>query len=120
MNDLSIYNTFDCTNLGIGEGKNNTALLVSAMGNVAYSQDSGVQTYIYPAKMCEELDFGGYTDWFLPSYDELQILYEKQAIIGFVDTMPGTAYYWSSSENYLTTSSAYNINFIDGTSTNRA
>jgi hypothetical protein len=69
--------------------------------------------------MCEELDFGGYTDWFLPNYDELQILYEKQAIIGFVDTMPGTALYWSSTEDETITSSAYNINFTDGNSTKR-
>ena len=51
----------------------------------------------YAAKACEDLNtssYLGYTDWYLPSSEELTLLYDgKEAIGGFSDT-----YYWSSKE----------------------
>lgn len=38
----------------------------------------------------------GYTDWFVPSFNELKILMQNQAYIG---TALSPTYYWSSSEN---------------------
>ena len=54
------------------------------------------------AKVCDDyaIIVGGvtYDDWFLPSKDELYKLYlNKDKIGGFTD-----AWYWSSSENWLT------------------
>jgi hypothetical protein len=46
------------------------------------------------AYLCAHLVEGGYSDWYLPSEDELNKLYlNRTAIGGFVG-----AYYWSSSE----------------------
>jgi len=47
-----------------------------------------------PAKVCDDLYFNGYTDWFLPSLDELrEMQLQKQAIGSFSDWL-----YWSSTE----------------------
>ena len=54
----------------------------------------------------------GYSDWFLPSQDELNTLYQQKDIVGgFVNSL-----YWSSSEiNNLT---AVATDFNDGTQSN--
>ena len=47
------------------------------------------------ARLCGDLVLGGYSDWFLPSRDELYQMYlNKFAIGGFAND-----YYWSSSEH---------------------
>lgn len=46
------------------------------------------------AAVCRDATHGGYADWFLPSKDELNLIYgQKGAIGGFA-----TGTYWSSSE----------------------
>jgi hypothetical protein len=46
------------------------------------------------AQACADLELNGYSDWFLPSLNELQQLYTNRAVIGgFVNYQ-----YWSSSE----------------------
>ncbi len=72
------------TGTGIGTGLANTNAIISSQGN------SGS----YAAKICRDYRGGGYTDWFLPSRDELiQLFINKSVIGGFA-----TGHYWSSSE----------------------
>jgi hypothetical protein len=53
------------------------------------------------ASACLDLSYGGYSDWYLPSRDELTILYQNRAAIGgFANANfgGGFEYYWSSTE----------------------
>ena len=72
------------TKTDIGEGKNNTDLL----------KEAGIDTFP-AAKVCVEYNGGGKTDWFLPSKDELNLIYEnlaKNNLIEFYEE-----HYWTSS-----------------------
>ena len=67
----------------IGTGNQNTIDIMA-----------GCATAGIAARICGDLVEGGYSDWYLPSKDELNQLYiNKTAIGGF-----RTSYYWSSSE----------------------
>ena len=77
--------------LSIGTGKLNTETIVARFGNnEPYKNNSA-----YAAKLCDENDSGGFDDWFLPSKDELYMMYslKLKGVGGFSDD-----YYWSSSE----------------------
>ena len=51
------------------------------------------------ALLCDRLEEGGCTEWYLPSRDELSMLYASQAAIGgFVTEWSAGSAYWSSSE----------------------
>jgi hypothetical protein len=67
--------------LGFGYANTNTIVSVQGGGN-------------YAAKICYDLVENGYSDWYLPSLDELNKLYiNKASIGGFAND-----YYWSSTE----------------------
>jgi len=72
--------------------------------------ETGCTTSDTAADICANLSLGGYNDWFLPSKDELNLMYENLKIFG-VGGFAGDGY-WSSSEsdaNY-----AWDRNFNDG------
>jgi len=74
------------TGINLGTGFLNTNKIITSQGN----------TGSYAAKLCRDYTGGGYTDWYLPSKDELNKLYINRAAIGgFANT---DANYWSSSE----------------------
>lgn len=68
----------------LGTGNQNTSQIV------AVCLTAGIA-----ARICYDLELGGYNDWYLPSDEELNKLYlNKVAIGGFTST-----YYWSSTEH---------------------
>lgn len=96
------YITTGATAIALGTGLNNTNLIITKQGN----------TGAYAAKLCRDYRGGGYTDWFLPSKDELNILYLNKTLIGGFSTY----YYWSSTEE--NNSYAWHQRFSDGNTTN--
>jgi hypothetical protein len=73
--------------IGYGTGKQNTINIIAHYGDA---------TDDYAAKLCDDLSYGGYNDWFLPSSYELGAMYTnlyKSGIGGF-----SAEPYWSSSE----------------------
>ena len=74
------------TQLTVGSGEANTSLIVAGCIEVSF-----------PAKICNDLVSGGQTDWFLPSRDELNLMYKNLHTNnqGNFDT---SSAYWSSTE----------------------
>ena len=80
----------DATSLAIGSGNANTNKIVAAYG-----------TGNYAAKLCSDLVLGGYSDWYLPSIEELVKLYDNRSLIGGFTG----GWYWSSTEDVPSNSS---------------
>jgi hypothetical protein len=83
----------------IGTGNSNTNTIVNVYGNGTYA-----------AKLCFDLVLNGYSDWYLPSRNEMsKMILNKNAIGGF-----SSANYWSSSE--FDSLNAYYSNFTSNNS----
>lgn len=85
------------TETGIGTGKSNTEALVKAMG------DTDTTKAEYAAKACDtysiEVDGVTYDDWFLPSKDELNLMYKKLYTNG-LGSLKNSDYLSSSEHSY--------------------
>jgi hypothetical protein len=102
------YVTTGATGTAIGTGADNTTTIISVQGATETS---------YAAGLARAYTGGGYTDWFLPSKDELNKMYTNRATINTTAAANSGSdfannYYWSSSEidNYF----AWFQNFNDG------
>ena len=91
--------------LHIGSGNQNTIDIMAGCSEVGIA-----------ARLCGDLELGGYSDWFLPSQYELTYLYLNLANSAPIGGAPngGFAYgkYWSSTETFG--SYAVYINFAGG------
>jgi hypothetical protein len=99
--DLDPFEQTNATDRAIGTGKLNTGKIVSILktGNGKYA-----------AKQSNDLVLNGKTDWYLPSIEELALMYKnlKQKNLGnFANSV-----YWSSTES--APGSAQVIDFADG------
>jgi len=85
------------TGTAVGSGKRNTQLIVERLKQL---NESG-----RAAQLCESLNFDGFNDWFLPSKDELDLMYKnlrQKGLGSFTTTEDKTNWthiYWSSSQN---------------------
>jgi hypothetical protein len=81
----------------IGSGRKNTLLIADRL------KESGEKRRA--AQICLNLKYGGYKDWFLPSRDELDLIYNNLVQNGLGDFKTirdrenSTHVYWSSSQN---------------------
>ncbi|HPR58603.1 MAG TPA: DUF1566 domain-containing protein [Bacteroidales bacterium] len=87
------------TGTGIGTGAANTAAIVAGCSQ------SGIA-----ARICHDLVLNGYSDWFLPSRDELNLMYQNLKLNGIGGFAANG--YWSSSE--LGSYVAWDQDFSDG------
>jgi hypothetical protein len=85
----SYYLNTGATGTAVGTGAANTKKIIAVQGT----------KYVYAALVCANYRGGGYADWFLPSKDELYLLY-KQKMAGVVKGFT-CGVYWSSSEFYV-------------------
>lgn len=89
------------TNKSVGFGGSNTSIIVS---NCA---ENGA------AKICDNLSSSGYSDWYLPSYGELEILMSKLSMHCRNPDFPIPVTYWSSSENNSTAAESLSISDLN-------
>jgi hypothetical protein len=69
------------TETGVGSGKRNTELIIAALN---LKGESGMA-----AQLCKEYTLNGYDDWFLPSKDELDLLY-----VNLKNNVKGTSHFF--------------------------
>ncbi len=72
-------------NLAVGTGMSNTTAILTECSTTGIA-----------AKICGDLVQGGYSDWFLPSLDELNLMYNNLKLQGLGNF--AAANYWSSTE----------------------
>ncbi len=72
------------------------------MGDTAYINSSGSDKEVYAAKVCYDLSFGGYDDWYLLTSNELTRIFSK-LYNQSLGNISGTEFYWSSREYSNTT-----------------
>jgi Protein of unknown function (DUF1566) len=88
------------TGTAIGTGQANTTAIITECG------EAGIA-----ARICDDLMLNGYSDWFLPSKDELNQMYLQKTVIGGF----GNNDYWCSSEKGANGANyAWNQHFVDG------
>jgi hypothetical protein len=90
------------TSAAVGAGKRNTEIIVARLDTLGESRRA--------AQVCSGLDIKEFTDWFLPSKDELNLMYKnlKRRGLGNFDNN----WYWSSSQANV--NGAWNQNFRNG------
>ena len=74
---------------GVGSGYQNSVDIVNQSGNTAI---------LSAAVSARSYSNNGFSDWYLPAKDELNLIYQNRFVVGTVDAM-----YWSSSEASTTT-----------------
>jgi len=83
--------TTGATATAIGTGAANTALIVGVQGAPGAGEDP------YAAWLCDSLVIDSLDGWFLPSQDELNLMYARLHLAG-IGGFDGESGYWSSSE----------------------
>lgn len=77
------YMVTGSTENAVGKGRETTELIVNMQGPGTYA-----------ASICDDLTLNGYSDWFLPSKNELNLIYQQRNIVGgFTE-----GYYWCATE----------------------
>ncbi len=77
------YKITGASGTSVGTGQNNTTAIVTSLGSGNYA-----------ASLCDQLELNGYDDWFLPSKEELKLLFKLNAPESLSDRD-----YWSSTES---------------------
>ena len=95
-------------NLLLGSGEQNTILISSRLAGGIWPSD----TYIFGA--ISSFVNGGFNDWFVPSRDELYLIYiQKEEVKGFSPSS-----YWTSNDDLYSPSRGIVVSFTDGSFSN--
>ncbi|KGE71201.1 DUF1566 domain-containing protein [Spirochaeta lutea] len=90
---------------GIGSGQANTTIIIETQDD----DKAGLSSYA--AKAADNHSTGGFSDWFLPSYQELQLLYTYRSSLNLGGS---SDYYWASSQFSQTLGDAVRFDKFNG------
>jgi hypothetical protein len=91
----------------VGSGEANTGLIVK-----------GCNVASFAAKLCDNLTLGGQSDWFLPSRDELNLMFKNMHQNGQGKFNTSASFrYWCSTEEYSKTVWSYSFLYEGDSST---
>ena len=93
----SVNRVETATLTGIGDGYANSVMLASSCGSASNA-----------ATMARSYSGGGYSDWYLPSYDEAAALLTQDTLTGINIMSQGGVFYYTSTQN--DSSNAYTFN----------
>ena len=104
-------NIVDKASLKIGDIGPGNGIVFYIEGNKSYevSELLGATTWRNAFKQCHNYHGGGYDDWYLPTKDELNLIYQNLRKTGKIS---GNDWYWSSSQYGYT--NAWSQRFNDG------
>lgn len=95
-NNTGAYQTTSATNEE--NGSDNTTKIVDCYTNGNNCSGGGVIN-TYAAGICSTYAGGGFTDWFLPSKNQLNCLYDNKDVLNDAGAGFANDFYWSSTEN---------------------
>jgi hypothetical protein len=102
---------------------NTKEIVYDSETNLSWQDDVSVKsvkkTWVDAKSYCKNLNFAGYSDWFLPTISQLESLvdtnrYNPAIKKEFKNTI--SSYYWSSSPNVSYSNDAWYVNFEYGSS----
>lgn len=82
-------------------GLSNSNAIIATYGNIG----------TFAAKLCRDYTGGSYTDWYLPSKDELYKMFQNKSVLSGLSSI-----HWTSTE--FSSSTAYRMSMTTGTSVN--
>ncbi len=74
-------------------------VVLSTAGIMVQKTDIGTGNWNSMNSLCENSIMAGYTDWRMPTKDELAVLYNERSTIGGFTTSGSNTRYWSSTAN---------------------
>jgi hypothetical protein len=106
-NDISTGTEWGCVGTDIPGAQNSFAIGTGNQNTIDIM--AGCATAGIAARLCGDLVQGGYSDWYLPSRDELVQVWNNRGVIGIVTAAFA---YWTSSQN--DPNNAYFVRWTDG------
>ncbi|MEO7523505.1 MAG: DUF1566 domain-containing protein [Ferruginibacter sp.] len=100
---INVVTGATATSLGVGNA--NTSAIISILSTGSYA-----------ARVCYDLTLAAFSDWYLPSVEEMNILYLNKDIVGGFN---GTQY-WTSSELNINTAWSYDFSLGSSVADNKA
>ncbi|MFT6922104.1 MAG: hypothetical protein ACJA1C_001106 [Crocinitomicaceae bacterium] len=112
------WGCFDIINPTAISGANGTAVGTGAQNTIDI--EAGCTTVGTAADICANSSLNGYTDWFLPSKDEMTAIYNNKTMVNATSTANGgttideSVLYWSSTQS--SADKAFDFYFFNGVS----